>query len=213
VFDTARQLAAEAAGEIPALGGDVGIDLALVSNSVTMATTLHDANGQAYSIRNGAELFEGTNRARNALDVVVDGTATRFAGAQFGTQEDGGRERAVRQTIGGLSITRKIFVPTAYFGRYLETFTNTGAAPITFDAVILSTLNRSYSIATGPARATSSGDGTFSVGGGAADRFLVTMTDASPAVPPRARRRGPRSARSPSCPGAGTRPSTGSAGR
>ena len=172
-IDLARKLAVEATGEIPFVGGNIQLDLALVANSVTLPTLLYDANAQQTVIRQGGSdlnnIYSGSSASFEsfALDVTVAGTTTRFAGGSvFGTSEDGGREIATRQQIGDLLVTRKIAVPKQYFSRYLETLTNTSAAPVT---VGVSIANRIYQEGTGGLRLSSSGDSEFTT----ADRWLV----------------------------------------
>ncbi len=80
-------------------------------------------------------------RGAFALDLTRNGTTTRFAGPAFGTREDGGREIATRDTVHGLNITRKVFVPdTGYFARFVESFSNPTGEPITVDVSIASKL-------------------------------------------------------------------------
>ncbi len=179
--DLVRKLAVEATGEIPFLGGNVALDLALVANSVTLPTSLYDANARQTVIRQGGSdlntIYSGSSSSFEsfALDVTVAGTTTRFAGAStFGTSEDGGREIATRQQMGDLLVTRKIAVPRQYFSRYLETFTNTSGAPVTVNVAIA---NRVYQQGVNGLRLSSSGDSEFT----ADDRWLVVRrsTDAN----------------------------------
>src|SRR5207237_209106 len=108
--------------------------------------TRWDANNFTFDFQKNGSVLHGTNNvfAGNqagtsgggmVLDVIADGIASRFTGASFGTVEDKSREVAVHQdNVGGLSITRKMFVPTGgYFVRYLELLTNPTSAPATVD--------------------------------------------------------------------------------
>ncbi|HEX4915641.1 MAG TPA: carboxypeptidase-like regulatory domain-containing protein, partial [Vicinamibacterales bacterium] len=167
VEDTTRQLAAEAFGEIPALGGNVALDLALVPNSLQLPTFLYDANGRFYQIpQSGGDPQSGGF----SLDVTLDGTTTPFSGAAFGTREDAGREIATREVMGPLQITRKVYVPQGYFARHLEQFTNLGAAPV---AVTVALTNRVTQFIGGAgARLTSSGDEQFAAGP-ERDRWII----------------------------------------
>ncbi len=169
--DQARQLAVEATGEVPFAGGNVQLDLALVANSVTLPTTLFNANGRSAHVgRNGADVdfiyTSGSSAESLTLDLTVGGTTTRFAGAAFGTFEDGGREIVTREQMGDLLVTRKVYAPRQYFTRYLETFTNTSSAPVTVGATIVS---RVYQEGANGRRLSSSGDSEFTT----ADRWWV----------------------------------------
>ena len=100
------------------------------------------------------------------LDVIASGIATRFAGATFGTVEDKSREVAIHQdNVGGLSVTRKVFVPAGgYFARYLELLTNPADAPATVDVRVSSHVLRNNGSDSSPAViTTSSGDDQLDV--------------------------------------------------
>ena len=180
-IDTARGLAAEGAGSIPAQGGNATVHMQFVSNTITtFPVSRRDANGAQYDIRADASVLPTTfntpfspyaGGGAFGLDLVVDGTTTRFTGATFVTSEDGGREIVARQTIGGVQVTRKVAVPRAYFGRYIESLTNTTASPVTVDV-------RLTSVMLGFVPGTSSsGDGVFDVSSPSApDRWVIVRS-------------------------------------
>ena len=162
----AQQLYGEASGTLAQHGDTAQADLVLTSNAVALPRTTYDANRFPYDVRdNGAAeggaagIFAGgetVDRGAWLLDVAVGGGAfSRFAGGAIPTAEDGGRETVVRQEdLGGLSVTRKAYVPrNGYFVRRLEIFRNPTALPITMDVQVVSNLNGQIGI-TG----TSSGD-------------------------------------------------------
>jgi hypothetical protein len=192
--DASRQLLGEGAGTLEH-GQTVTVDVLLQNNAIALPINKWDGNNQIFQLQRdgsiagaGGDLFSRTFQGSIGgmlLDVVVDGTANRFAGAAIGTVEEGGREVVTRQQgLGGLNVTRKAFVPrTGYFGRYLEILTNPTAAPITVDVRVSSILPRwagsdFYRLVT-----TSSGDAVADISTAeTADRWLVMDDDASGAV-------------------------------
>src|SRR5204863_7625590 len=95
-----------------------------------------------------------------------------FSGASAATLEDSDREVGISQgNVGGLNVTRKIFVaPDGYFGRYLEVLNNPSASPITVDVQVQTNLGSDSSTRI---IATSSGDRIF----GTDDLWLVHDDD------------------------------------
>ncbi len=114
--------------------------------------TLFDANNFAYNIRGDGTIQDGTenvflgdsllNHGAGILDLVVGGNTNRFLGQGFASSLQGGRELSIFQPgVGGLDVTRRIFVPTnGYFARYLEVVSNPSANPITFQLRLNSNL-------------------------------------------------------------------------
>ena len=173
------------------------IDILLQNNLIDLPVTRWDANNFTFDVQKDASILHGTNNVFAGadsgpsfggmhLDVIAQGTATRFSGANFGSVEDKSREIAVHQdNVGGLSVTRKVFVPAAgYFARYLELLTNPTDTPVTVDVRVSTGILRSNGSDLAPAVvATSSGDDQLDVTDPATrDRWLV-IDAAQPADP------------------------------
>ena len=113
--------------------------------------------------------------------MTVNGLITPFAGSptSIGTTELAGRQIVVEQdNVGGVNVTRKMFVPTTgYFARYLEILDNPTASPITLDLHLLSH-TKAAGIVT-----TSSGDATLDVSDPANPDRWVVLDDASDVDP------------------------------
>ncbi|NOZ83062.1 MAG: DUF11 domain-containing protein, partial [Euryarchaeota archaeon] len=91
---------------------------------------LYDTKGYEYDITDGCYLIDGTNDAYDGMyKLYVNGTY--YSGTRS-TTEDGGREAVCDpQSIGGLQVQRKVFVPaTEHWARYLEILHNPTSAPI-----------------------------------------------------------------------------------
>ena len=123
----------------------------------------------------GGDLFSktfGTTQGGLVLDLVTDTGTARFEGAAIGTVEELGREIVARQqSLAGLNVTRKVFLPrTGYFARYLEIVSNPTAAPITVAVRVTSILPREGYDLIG----TSSGDTVLDISNAATrDRWVV----------------------------------------
>ncbi|MGE5243771.1 MAG: carboxypeptidase regulatory-like domain-containing protein [Betaproteobacteria bacterium] len=193
--DPARQLLGEGSGTIAQDGQVVNVDILLQSNALALPYgPVYDANNFSYSVQQDASnlngylnMFDGdqaANRGAPLLDLVVGGVANRFTGSNIGTFENHQQSIAVRQSVAGLNVTRKVFVPTTgYFARYLEILSNPSTDPVTVDVRVTSNL-KGYS---GPVDVigTSSGDATLSVAdAGNPDRWVVLddTTDNDPPV-------------------------------
>jgi 5-hydroxyisourate hydrolase-like protein (transthyretin family) len=191
--NTTLKLRAEGDGTLLSHAQTLTIDLLLQNNLIDVPVDKWDANGFRFdiqkdgSIRNGrTTVFAGSNSSgtwgASLLDIVANGTTTRFTGDDFGTVEDGAREVAVRQDgVAGLSVTRKVFVPASgYFARYLESLTNPTEQPIAVDVLVTSHLRQTVGSGTGTTIiATSSGDATLDVSNAeSADRW-ITADDAN----------------------------------
>jgi len=179
--DLTRQLYGERTGTLAQHGDTLQLDISLTSNAISLPRNLYDANNFLFDIQadgrtntGGASFFYGnggTEQGAFVMDVTADGSTVRFAGGEIPTIEDGNREVAVRQeNVGGLSVTRKVFVPrNGYFARYLEVFRNPGAVPITVGVAMTG-----YIGGAGPLVArTSSGDATIDVTGATPDHWIV----------------------------------------
>ena len=197
VANPVLHLRGEATGTIHDDGEVPTIDILLQNNLVDLPLTKWDANNFTFDLQKDASILRGTNNVFVGpdagqpfggmhLDVIAQGTATRFTGANFGSVEDKSREVAVHQdNVGGLSVTRKVFVPSAgYFARYLELLTNPADTPVTVDVRVSSDIlrNNGSDLATAIV-ATSSGDDQLDVTDPATpDRWLV-IDAAQPADP------------------------------
>jgi hypothetical protein len=181
-------LRGEASGTIHDDGEVPTIDILLQNNLVDLPLTKWDANNFTFDLQKDASILRGTNNVFVGpdagqpfggmhLDVIAQGTPTRFTGADFGSVEDNSREVTVHQdNVGGLSVTRKVFVPSAgYFARYLELLTNPADTPVTVDVRVSSDILRNNGTDLGTAVvATSSGDDQLDVSDPATrDRWLV----------------------------------------
>lgn len=178
-------LLGEAFGTMPEDGATITINVNLANNAVTLPVDRYDANDSFFRIAGSgaitdslASVFRGdfsSNQGGFLLDVLANGTATRFTGATIGTTEEAGREIVVRQQdigVSGLEVTRKVFVPTTgYFVRYLEILRNTTDAPMTVGLRLKSNL-RNFNGAP-DVRATSNGNLTLQAGGTSPDRWVV----------------------------------------
>jgi hypothetical protein len=177
VANPVLHLRGEATGTIHDDGEVPTIDILLQNNLVDLPLTKWDANNFTFDLQKDASILRGTNNVFVGpdagqpfggmhLDVIAQGTATRFTGANFGSVEDKSREVAVHQdNVGGLSVTRKVFVPSAgYFARYLELLTNPADTPVTVDVRVSSDIlrNNGSDLATAIV-ATSSGDDQLDV--------------------------------------------------
>ncbi len=194
----AQQLLGEAAGLVATDGDIVTADLTLLSNGIGLPRTLNDASGFAFdvqgngSVREGTSLVyrgdTGTNRGAFLLDIVPagGGAPVRFTAGTTGTEEDGGRELAIRQTgLAGLDVTRKVFAPReGYFVRYVETLSNPSPTEALTVSVRVTSHLRSFS-GVPTIIATSSGDAVLDVAAAdpaGADRYVV-LDDGADADP------------------------------
>jgi uncharacterized repeat protein (TIGR01451 family) len=122
------------------VNADIPVSSALVPSTVT----LYDANNFGYQLRENGSIQDGSpgsmyggnfnsNRGGFLLDLITGGTTNRFAGSPFAGVEESGREIVIRQDgLGGLNVTRKMYVPhDGYFVRYLEFLNNPSAGPVT----------------------------------------------------------------------------------
>ena len=113
--------------------------LQLSFDPISFPTVLTDGNNMSTTFNQDGTVIPGYNnifyqqfglKGAMGVEVVNRGVATPFAGASAsGTTEDGGREVVTRQDgVGGVNVTRKIFVAKdGYFARYLDIFTNPSA--------------------------------------------------------------------------------------
>ncbi|MCB1875956.1 MAG: carboxypeptidase regulatory-like domain-containing protein [Chromatiales bacterium] len=136
-----------ASGSVNVDGEVVITDVQLLENQIPSSTatlsTLFDANGMDFGIQQSGEVRDGktavfqgdagVNRGGMRLEILRDGVAFPFIGSGAATEE-GGRELSIPGTVAGLSIQRKVYVPSqGYFARYLEVIRNDGSEAIDFE--------------------------------------------------------------------------------
>jgi hypothetical protein len=131
----------------------VEVDVALAANTFDIPSgghPLHDGNDVRFRIqRNGSStegpgsVFSATTPGGMRLDLTVGPTTSTYAGGQFGFREEAQRELVTaRQSLLGLSVQRKIYVPSdGYFARYLEILENETDEPLSVTATLVSHLN------------------------------------------------------------------------
>src|SRR5262249_46281305 len=94
------------------------IDVA-VPTGIGLPTDLFDGNNFRFDIQPDGHLINGTDDAYDdaqRLELVANGTSQSFTGATIGLVEDAGREIAITQSVAGLDVTRKVYVPSdGYF--------------------------------------------------------------------------------------------------
>lgn len=180
------QLLGEAEGTINSHLEEITADIFLQTNAISLPEDLYDGNIFKYdlqpdgTIRSGRHLFDAGTKGGCSLDIISGGTTYPFPDAGVATQENAGREIAVKATdLGGLNVTRKIFVPEhAYFVRYLEILSNTSPTDVTVDLRITSDFysyyqSSSHTYETAGMVTTSSGDTQIQVGSGSEDLWAV----------------------------------------
>ncbi len=157
------------------VSGDIVLDRLLPP------ATLSDANGYRYRINADATLGDFTldqaYLSSSALQVTqYQGFTGDFAagtelnGRQLSVGNYGGGGRIRETPVGGLYVTRKVYVPASgYFARYLEILENRSPAPVTVDVQL-----RPRFWAGGIA-ATSGGSATLT----SSDQWFVTSGSAS----------------------------------
>ena len=121
------QLRGEATGTIQQDGSSPTIDILLQSNLINLPVTKWDANNFTFDLQPDGSVLYGSGNVFTGvyagktwggaeLDVINGGVSTRFTGANIGTVEEKTREVVVHQDdVGGVSVTRKVFVPAWLF--------------------------------------------------------------------------------------------------
>ena len=135
-------LAGYANSAITANGVNVVVNIQIISSTVTLPTTLTDADGFTFTIAGNGDYqatgqYGGLNPFLDAqtLSYTIGGTNYAFgnSGAPLtAIQSLNGQQIEINQpSIAGISVTRKVYVPAnGYFSRRLEVFENTTAVPI-----------------------------------------------------------------------------------
>ncbi|MFZ4858365.1 MAG: Ig-like domain-containing protein [Desulfuromonadaceae bacterium] len=188
--DISQLLLGEASGALLDDGATLTLDIALLSNAITMPQTLYDGNIQQFDIQGDGTLrfgqdsvFYSSNTADQggaSLEIVSAGVTIPFPKLTAGTKEMSGQQLVLRQTtatVDGLAVTRKVYVPReGYFARYLEIIDNpTDVAKSITTKVKSSFSNRAYAyycysstcyagLYSFAANSTSSGDNQLSAG-------------------------------------------------
>lgn len=132
-------------GTMPADGATTTTDVHLSASLVPSTTSLTDANGFTYPIRENAGMFDGSfgvfagdstgHEGASLLSVTLNGNTTPFTGAPFSTSSLSARQVSIEQDgLAGLNVTRRVYVPVdGYFARYLELLNNPTSQDITVD--------------------------------------------------------------------------------
>jgi len=198
VANPVLHLRGEATGTIQQDGSSPTLDILLQNNLIDLPVTKWDANNFKFDLQKDGSVLDGTNSVFTGnyagktwgalqLDVIAGGTTTRFTGANVATVEEKNREIAIHQdNVGGLSVTRKVFVPAdGYFARYLEIVTNPTDAPVTAGLRLTSNIsgNSNGGAASPEVFATSSGDTQLGVTDPATRDRWVVIDDVQPADP------------------------------
>ncbi|HEY7817717.1 MAG TPA: hypothetical protein VIG29_05835, partial [Vicinamibacteria bacterium] len=143
----------ESSGTMPPSGGTVEVDVTLNADTFSIPSggqVLTDANGARFRVQRSGASTEGAGNVFSAtvpggmqLQLAVGPATATYAGGQFGFLEEQGRELVTaRESLLGLSVRRKIYVPAdGYFARYLEVLENETASPIAFTLTLVTNLN------------------------------------------------------------------------
>ncbi len=131
-----------------ALGAAATVAIPVVlGTAVPFDQTLDGGDGFRYDVTCRGELLDGGTADRRLTDAYTHAALLRVNGPTLpcvsaARLEDGGREVVVGPAgVGGLTVTRKVFVPAAGgFARYLELLQNPTAAPLTATVEVRSTL-------------------------------------------------------------------------
>jgi hypothetical protein len=177
--DGSVQKLGDAVGTLSGDGLVLTLDVALQSNAVALPQTLYDGNYFDFPIPgsgSAASTVFGTTGGAILTVTPIAGSPVNFAAVTSGTQEQLGREIALRQPdVAGLSVTRKIYVPQdGYFARYLEIFDNLTGIDKSVTAGVrngfYSEQDTNYYFSV---NATSSGDTLLQAGGASPDYWSV----------------------------------------
>jgi hypothetical protein len=187
VIVTASNTPAGTLGEVSGVlveeGQTLTLDLQLIANAVQFPHTNHDASNFPFDVQQDGSVALGMNSVYGALfpnpsgafklEIVRDGAATPFTGQLIGRKELGGAQLVTQQNdIGGLNVTRKVFVPRSHFARYLELLSNPTPSPITVTVRLRNALTP-FGGRPPAVIASSSGDAVLSAADPSPDRWLV----------------------------------------
>ncbi|MBL8297757.1 MAG: carboxypeptidase regulatory-like domain-containing protein [Rhodanobacteraceae bacterium] len=165
-YDAVQERFADAEFDVSADGQDVEVNLTLLDNRIALPADLRDANRFRYDVQPDGSLAAGSSGAydRGAARLTVNGQA--FSGASSARLKAARRQFHIEQSgsVAGLTLSRQIYVPRgSYFARYLDTFENPGAAPVSVTVSLQSRMPLADAVAT------SSGDAAVT----AADRWVL----------------------------------------
>lgn len=143
VIGLPSSLAGYGSSAITANAVNVTLNIQIISSSVTLPLTLTDADGYTFTIgtngdyRNTGQLG-GPNPFvdANSLSFFIGNTGYPFGNSGpplTAIQSLNGQQIEIsQQAVGGIAVTRKIYVPTnGYFSRRFEVLQNTTSSPIT----------------------------------------------------------------------------------
>jgi hypothetical protein len=140
-YDSAQDRFADAEFDITADGQEMPLDLIVQDNRIALPADLYDANRFRFDVQQPGQFETGHFWTFDQGGAKLEINGLPFAGDTSALLEANRRQFAITQpqTIAGLKVTRKIFVPRgSYFARYLEVFENPTAAPIVLDAKVTS---------------------------------------------------------------------------
>lgn len=182
-YDATNTKGGSATGTVTVDGQSLTVDIQLSDNSITLPTYLYDANDSYYQVRENGAIFDSVhgifygdyyncyclsgNEGASVLDIVSNGTPSRFNGAPVGVKDINNQQITIRQVnVAGLDVTRKVYIPlNGYFARYLEILRNPTADPITVDVKVSENMMAGYVYYSGvpTVKKTSSGDNVLEV--------------------------------------------------
>ncbi len=187
-------LSGSATGIVTENGGTTNVNIALTL--FTQSRNLFDLNNFRFDLQRDLSIGGSTNNffltgnpnASNGalLDIIANGTPFRFNPNANSTLDATGRQLTASQSLAGLDVTRRVFVPTTgYFARYMETLSNPTSEPITVDVRVTSNSRFINKVQNGTTFAreprvvlSSSGDTTLDVTNPSArDRWVVIDDD------------------------------------
>ena len=126
-------------GAIENHGDAPTIDLQLLSSAVQLPRNLYDGNEQMWQVKKDGSVTGPNEALYNSpvLTLFQNGAAIPFApNTTTVASEEGKREVIVTQSLAGLNVQRKVYIPhNGYFIRYLDVLENPGATPVTVDVL------------------------------------------------------------------------------
>jgi len=169
-LDEAQDLGptAQVLGEVGQLRSGGGVGPSEPGPSITLGTILFDSTGFRWDIQRNGNINDGSNDAYDG-GLVLSG----FPSLSTGTTEEDGREIVIGPaTVSGVTVTRKIWVPSDQgFARFLEIVSNPGTSAVDFTVRLDSNLGSDGSESgSGGFVATSSSDRAFTTD----DDWIIT---------------------------------------
>lgn len=150
-YDAAQDRFADAEFDVSADDGDTEVNLTLLDNRIALPANLRDANRFLYDVQADGSLASGSSGAydHGAVQLSINGQS--FFGASSARLQAARRQFQIEQpgSIAGLTVSRQVYVPRGgYFARYLDTFENPGATPISVSVSLQSRMPRAGVLAT-----------------------------------------------------------------